>query len=136
MKAIIVLFGLLLSGIILLYSLKLKQSTVGPHGGEVKQAENFNIEMKAAFPNLYFYLLDQKLKPIENKGISCEVRFFFPGDTSTDLTIKPFQEDGFILEASKIVYNSCRVTFNVFGKSISAKFEKESIIVQEKLNGN
>ncbi len=132
MFARFILLVLLLSGIVVLYSLDTYQSPSGPHGGDVKQAENFNIEMKASFPSIYVYLLDQKLKPINNKGITCEIKFFFPDDTSTDLELKPFQDDGFIMESSKIVYNFCIVTFNVFGKSVSAKFEKESTVVREK----
>jgi len=132
MKARIFLLGLLLSGIVILYSLNRNQSDLGPHGGKFKQADNFNIEMKESFPNIYVYLLDQKLKPVKNEGIFCEIKFYFPDSTSTDLALKPFRDDGFILEASKIVFNSFKVTFNVFGKSVSAKFEKESILVRKK----
>lgn len=132
MKARIILLGLLLSGIVVLFSINEPQPAIGPHGGELKQAENFKIELKSSFPNFYTYLLDQKLKPVKNKGITCEIKFFFPDDTSADLILKPFQDDGFILELGKTVYNSCIVTFNVFGKSVSAKFEKENSIVSEK----
>lgn len=128
----LVLFGLLVSGIAILYSLNIYQLPIGPHGGELKQAEDFNIELKASFPNLYVYLLDQKFKPINNKDISCEIRFFFPGDVSNDIVLKPFQEDGFVIETSKIMYKACRVTFNISGKSVSALFEKESSLVQRK----
>jgi len=129
MNTKLILFGSFISGIIILYSLSTAQSGAGPHGGELKETENYYIEMKATFPNLYFYLLTQKLEPVNNKGISCEATFFFPDQTSVVLSLKPFEDDGFIIESSKIVYNSCRVTFNVFGKSVSALFEKESMIV-------
>lgn len=136
MKARLILFVLFLSEILVLYSLNIVQSNTGPHGGEFKQVENFNIEMKSSFPNFYFYLLDQKLKPINNYGISCEVRFFLPDETSTELTLKRFQQDGFMIEAGEIIYNSCRVTFNVFGKLVSAKFEKENFMVRKKYPNN
>ncbi|MES2285501.1 MAG: hypothetical protein V4547_07420 [Bacteroidota bacterium] len=132
MNAKLILFGLLLSGIVILYSLNICQAITGPHGGELKPAENFNIELKEAFPNLHCYLLDQKLLPVSNKGVLCEVRFFLPNETSVDLNLKPFEDDGFILESNTIVYNSCRVTFNMSGKSVSAKFSKENLIVNDK----
>ncbi|MES2140719.1 MAG: hypothetical protein V4511_13505 [Bacteroidota bacterium] len=132
MNAKLILFGLLLSGIVILYSVNVYQSTTGPHGGELEPAENFNIELKEAFPNLQCYLLDQKLLPISNKGVLCEIRFFLPNETSVDLNLKPFEDDGFILESNTIVYNSCRVTFNMSGKSVSAKFSKENLIVHDK----
>lgn len=132
MNTKLILFGFFISVIILVYSLNFSQSTTGPHGGELKQAANYNIEMRADFPNLYFYLLNQKLAPVNNKGITCEVSFLFPDQTSIDLAPKPFEDDGFVIESSKIVYNSCRVTFNVFGKSVSALFQKENMIVNKK----
>lgn len=132
MNAKLILFGLLLSGIVILYSVNRYQGTTGPHGGELKAAENFHIELKEAFPNLHCYLLDQKLLPVSNVGVLCEVRFFMPDETSVDLTLKPFLNDGFILESNSIVYNSCKVTFNISGKSVSAKFDKENLIAHEK----
>lgn len=108
------------------------QPTTGPHGGMLKQAENYNIEMKVVHPNLYTYLLDQKLKPISNKGVSCEVKLFFHDNTSIDATLKPFQEEGFIMESGITDYHSCRITFNLFGKKISTRFENENAIVQKK----
>lgn len=128
MNAKLILFGLILSGIVLLYSANKYQGTIGPHGGELKAAENFHIELKEAFPNLHCYLLDQKLLPVNNDGVLCEIRFFMPDETTVDLTLKPFLSDGFILESNAIVYNSCRVTFNISGKSVSAKFAKEHLI--------
>lgn len=132
MNTKLILVGLLLSGIILLYSLNIDQSPTGPHGGELKQAESFNIEMLSSFPNLYVYLFDQKLQPINNKEVTCEIKFFFPDHTSKDLNLKPFEEDGFVIETSKIVYNACKVTFNVSGRPVSAMFEREHSIVKKK----
>jgi hypothetical protein len=128
MNTKLILFGLILSGIVVLYSVNRYQGTTGPHGGELKPAENFNIELKEAFPNLHCYLLDQKLEPVSNLGVLCEIRFFMPDETTVDLNLKPFLNDGFILESNTIVYNSCRVTFNISGKSVSAKFNKEHLI--------
>lgn len=132
MNAKLILFGLLLSGIVILYSVNRYQATTGPHGGELKPAENFHIELEEAFPNLHCYLLDQKLLPVSNEGVLCEIRFFLPNETSVELNLKPFLNDGFILESNSIKYSSCRVTFNMSGKFFSAKFDKENLIVHDK----
>ena|ERR1017187_10294991 len=107
------------------------QGTPGPHGGIVKSTENHNIEIKTMYPFIYSYLLDKKNKPIKNEGIACEIRFLLPDDTSIDVQLKPYREDGFIMESGSMVYNSMRVTFNVFGKSVSEVFENESAIVKK-----
>lgn len=132
MNAKLILLGLLLSGIVILFSVNRYQETTGPHGGELKSAENFLIELKEAFPDLHCYLLDQKLLPVSNKGVLCEIRFFMPDETTVDINLKPFLNDGFILESNTIVYTSCRVTFNISGKSVSAKFDKENLIARGK----
>lgn len=131
MKTKFILFGLLLLAIIF-YSVNKHQSIAGPHGGAIQQADNYNIELNAVSSNLYAYLLDQKLKPISNKGISCEVKFLLTDNTTMDAALKPFLEDGFIMESSTIVYQSCKITFNVHGNSISAKFEHENFSVHQK----
>lgn len=107
------------------------QPTTGPHGGVFKSAENYNIEVKKTYPSIYAYLLDNKNKPIKNKGITCGIRFLLEGDANIEVQLKPYKEDGFILESGSMGYNSFRITFNVYGKSVSAVFENESAIVQK-----
>lgn len=108
------------------------QTTTGPHGGRLQQVEKFNIETKTSYSEIYAYLLNKQSKPMSNKGISCEIRFFFLDGTDLDVTLKPYQEDGFKIESSISDYQSYRVMFNAFGKNISAKFENENAIVQKK----
>jgi len=107
------------------------QSSYGPHGGLIKPAGNYQIEMKNPFGNLYAYLLDKKSRTIPNKGISCKARYYFPDSTTTEIDLKPLGEDGFVTETT-IRFYSCKITFNLFGKSVSAKFENETPIAQKK----
>lgn len=126
-NSIILLFILLASTLI---SLKIFQSTYGPHGGVVKPAGVYHIEMKNPYGNLYAYLLEADSKPILNKGISCKARYYLPDSTSTEVDLKPFGDDGFTAETT-IRFYICKITFDVFGKSVSAKFENENPIVQK-----
>ncbi|MBI4944969.1 MAG: hypothetical protein HY840_01055 [Bacteroidetes bacterium] len=113
-----------------LIGFRLYQSSLGPHGGTVKHAGNYNIEMKNPYGNFYAYLLDKKLKPISNKGVSCEVKFFFSDNTNTDAVLKPQGDDAFFAE-TMFQYQSCRITFNVFGNVVSAQFSNETPMVQK-----
>ena len=129
-KIIIVVVIVLVAGG-LLVSLNLFQSPNGPHGGVVKPAGNYQIEMKNPYGNLYAYLLDVESKPIRNRRVTCNVRYYFPDNTTTDVDLKPFGDDGFTAETT-IKFYSCKITFNLQGKSVSAKFENENPIVQKK----
>ncbi len=133
MKTKIILLALLFSGITFVFiSMNIFQITTGPHGGNIKQVDDFNIEMKIPHPDFYAYLLNKQCKPINNKGVSGEIRFFFPDSTSLDIPLQPYEEDGFRMESSVLDYYSYRVTFHAFGKFISAKFENENAIARKK----
>ena len=123
--------GLLLLGITILFSMTMS-SPEGPHGGIIKKAEDYHIEIKNSPDTLFFaYLLNKKLNPISNKGISGDARFFFPDSTVFNVRLEPIAEDAF--KASTISgFYACKVNFNVFGKSVSAVFEKQQQIVRRK----
>lgn len=104
----------------------------GTHGGVVKKAEGFYIEMKNN-PDTSFsvYLLNKKLRTVSNKGISGEVKFFFPDSTTLDVPLKPVAGNAF---TARVIpgYYSCKITFHVFGKEVSAAFDRESQTAQKK----
>jgi hypothetical protein len=130
-KILITIF-LLFSISIFLFSLNFFQSSIGPHGGIVKEADEYNIEMKNIYPNIYTFLLNKKNKPIVNKKISCEISFVLPNNTVINSQLKPFNEDGFVMESGGLNFSSCRIFFNVLGKTVSADFESENPIVEKK----
>ena len=127
----IIIVLIIIAALVLLVSQNPFRSSTGPHGGIVKPAGNYQIEVNNPYGNLYAYLLDIESKPIKNKKITCSVRYYFPDDTTTDMDLKPFGDDGFMTETT-IKFYSCKITFNLQGKSVSAKFENESQIVQKK----
>lgn len=107
------------------------QIPLGPHKGTVKQAENFKIEKLHSHDVFYAFLLDNKSKPISNAGITAEARFYFSDQSTADIPLKPFGEDGFTAGVYTLGYYSCRITFHVHGKSISAIFDNENAIVNK-----
>lgn len=131
-KPVYIIISLLLVGLFL-YSYKSSvYNDIGPHGGRVKNVGNYNIEMKVASPNYQAFLLDNRLNPISNKGVTCEMRFFLYDSSTLDIDLKPFGEDGFIVESGIAGYHFYNVIFYAFGKQIKAKFEDENVIVLNK----
>lgn len=106
-------------------------SSLGPHGGIVKKAGNYNIELKTAYPYLYTFLLDKNIKPINNKGITCEARFVFSDNTDLNVSLISFMNDGFSTKLVTQDYSFVQILFNVKGEAVSSKFENENLIVKQ-----
>ena len=106
---------------------------IGPHGGTVKKANNyFSIEILTSAEKMHTYLLNKKRKTIPNKELKCAAKLFFYDNTSTDVSLKPLGDEGFSIELSALKFSSCRITFTISGKDITAKFQNESLIVEKK----
>ena len=125
-------FTLLLIAALILISLQIFQSSYGPHGGAIKPTGNYNIEMKNSAGSIYSYLLEQNLKPISNRGITCEASLVFPDYSRTDIELKPFGEDGFSSDVITKYFASSTITFHVLGKNISSEFESETLFAKKK----
>jgi hypothetical protein len=132
MKTKITFLVILFSIAVAFVSFNKFQSVVSPHGGRVKPAGEYNIEMKNVYPNLYTFLLDKNNKPISNKGIVCKAKFIFLDSTTLDIPLRPFEKDGFSGELNTLSFYSCRIYYDISGKSISANFETENQIVEKK----
>jgi hypothetical protein len=106
------------------------QSNSGPHGGMVKPADEYTIEMKNVYTEFNTWLLGKDLKPVSNNGIECEVNFLFADSTSMDVKLTPSGEDGFATKTGVPGFTSCRITFDLPGKKVSARFENSGTIVK------
>lgn len=116
-----------------LMGLDLFQSFIGPHKGTVKNAGAFHlIEFRNDGQEAYAYLLDKKLYPISNNGIVAEIKFIYPDSTHYVKPLKPFGSEGFSTEIGSTPFSSCRISFTVSGKVVSAKFENSNLIVERK----
>ncbi len=113
-------------------SQELNKTTLGPHGGAIKQVEGFQIEMKNSLDGFQAFLLDASSKPVGNKNVTCKVRLIFNDKSTVDYSLKSFGDDGFVCEANMRGVMSSRITFNLAKKSISALFLNESKLAGSK----
>lgn len=129
-KLMLILFFLIILSIII--SLAFIQYDLGPHGGTIKNAGVYNIELKNSYPVFYVFLLDRNHMPIKNYGITCDAKFIYQDTTSYDAILRPYSDDGFYSEYTSSSFNLCKINFNVRGRIVSAVFENDITIVKKK----
>lgn len=103
----------------------------GPHGGRLKTVQNYKIEMLGSYRRVITYLFDKDLKPISNKGISGNILFFYTGNASLNIKLKPYEHNGFFAEVSAIDYFYCIVNLNIYGNTISSTFDNLSELAKK-----
>lgn len=104
----------------------------GPHNGRVEKAgSSYFIEFKNLNQEIHTYLLDKTFRSIDNKGISCEIKFIYADSTSFTKSLLPFGNDGFTSGLITSPFHSCRIIFNVAGNTVSAGFENPNPLVQK-----
>lgn len=109
------------------------QMPQGPHNGRIEKAGNlYFIEFKNLNQEIQTYLLDKTFKCIGNKDISCEIKFIYTDGTSYTKPLQPYGNEGFSSGIITSPFHSCRISFNVAGKIVSAKFENQHLLVQKK----
>ena len=129
-KLILTLFFLFIASLII--SLAFIQYDLGPHGGTVKNAGVYNIELKNSYPIFYVFLLDRNHMPIKNYGITCDAKFIYQDTTSYKKALMPYSDDGFYSEYTSSGFNFCKINFNIRGRIVSAIFENDISIVNKK----
>jgi len=96
----------------------------GPHGGTVQEAEPNHVEILLKNDMLQFFLLDGDAKPLGNKGITGTVLLQFADGSSKRANLMAMGSDGFMADDAKAAsFFNAIATFNVNGKSVSAKFK-------------
>ncbi len=126
-KSILIICFILI--VLVFVSMNLFPTPIGPHGGIVKSAGGYNIEMVSGYRDIYTYLLDGKQRSLSNEGITCEVCYIFPDSTRITNSLRPYGKDGFSSHTTILKFHSLKITFNVHGKLVSAKFENDYPIV-------
>ena len=131
MRTRTIFFAVLLVLAALFISMKtIFASDLGPHGGKTEKAGDHYIEVQKDDAHFYAFLLNKDKESIKNTNISCEIKFFLLDGTSLNIPLKPFGDEAFVIDYFESDYESYRITFEVEGKSVNAKFDKESFLVK------
>lgn len=99
-----------------------------PKRGMIKEADGYYIEIKNTNRNFNAYLLNSEKEPMSTKNIYAKAQFFFPDSTDLEIDLKPFNKVAFTCIPPPGYYG-CKITFNIMGKSVSAKFPSQTPIV-------
>lgn len=117
----IILIGLFTSAVI--------PDTKGPHGGELKSAGDYMIELDRTETTIEAYLFDSLGQAMGNRKISCEVILFYFDCTEYTVRMSPNGKEGFIGFVPDSFFSSCDVTFSYGDKQVTASFENPVMIV-------
>lgn len=102
----------------------------GPNEGRIQKVGNNYIEVKKEYVHFFTFLLDEQKNEMSNANMSCEIRFFLSDGSTLDIPLAKHGTNGFVIDYFANDYNSYRVTFEVAGKYIGAKFENENLLVK------
>ncbi len=102
----------------------------GPHDGTVKKAGPYYIEMKTAEKRLFAYLLDKKLKTLSNAGIHGEADLVFIDNTTQNIPLMADKDSAFMCTVPA-EFASCKITFTITGKAVSARFSNPVKLVRK-----
>jgi hypothetical protein len=130
MKVRSVLTVWLLFAMVVVMALNTFRGSSGPHGGIVKIAGDYKIEMLNSSFGLSVYLLDARERAIGNDKIMCKVEFLFPDSSSITYVLKPYGADGFEIDWGTFEFYTCKIYFYVDGKSVSAWFDNPNTVVR------
>lgn len=99
----------------------------GPHNGIIKKVKNYYIETLIRDNKVYFFFLDEKLKPINNSEITGTATLLFADGKSKKVELTNVDTDAFTVnEMNAYAYTDIYLTFKIKGKSISTVFSKET----------
>ncbi|MEO5569502.1 MAG: heavy metal-binding domain-containing protein [Bacteroidia bacterium] len=96
----------------------------GPHGGTMQEADPYHAEIAVKNDKVMLYLLDGDAKMMSNDGVIGSANFVMPDGKAIKEILTAHAEDGFEVNNPTVVnYKSCKVTFTVKGKAVTAHFK-------------
>ena len=118
----------LLLAICLSQLVKAQQKGFGPHGGRLKNAGNYKIELFGCDDHLEIYLFDRDTNAINNNGITGTVEFYFSGSATLVSTLIHYGVDGFTAKIPAMTFIYSKPILNINRTFIvTEKFDNECI---------
>lgn len=117
------------------YSFSQDHEHKAPHGGSVKSAGDYHIEMVMKDKKMTFYIYDATMKPVKNAGINGNIVLQYEKNSATE-KLMPESTDHFMVSMKEGHVMSCDVTFTIGAKKVSAKFEHKDMDMMDMKNMN
>ncbi|HEX7414186.1 MAG TPA: hypothetical protein VF411_09085, partial [Bacteroidia bacterium] len=109
--------------------LEAQENGIGPHGGRLKTASNYKIEVFGCNDYLEIYLFDGALNAINNNNLSGTVEFFYTAKATLSSPLVHYGMDGFTAKIPANTFLYCKPSFNMNGMFIvTEKFENECLM--------
>jgi len=103
-----------------------------PHGGQIRQSDQYYIEFLFSTVNSYVYLYDQKAHPVSNVDVSGKLIFKQYDSTITAVILKQLVDYGFTADTNIPMYSICTVALMVKGKNLSVDFDYQESVAEQK----
>ena len=118
--------GLILT---LLFSLSFaQQSNLGPHGGRIKTAGKYKVELLGCDNYLEVYLYDADTNAVNNKEVTGSIEFYYNSEASLNSTLVRYGMDGFTARIPNNTFFYSKVTFDINGLLlVTEKFDNECL---------
>ena len=107
------------------------QMDMPPHGGVLKDAGKYRVEMTVDLvmmqDRLAFYIFKGNMKPLSGKDVTGSITFLNPDGTSTTTPLVSRGGNHFVAQLENTEPFSCTVEFVVKGKPVSAVFSHKGL---------
>lgn len=113
---------LILTVFVLTAFLSAQTSIAAPHGGSIKTADNYKVEMVDCYEYVEVYLYELDMCPVLNRGFSGQIDFYFPNNDCYSSKLYYYGVDAFTAEVTQHCYTGCSVNLHGVGVSIKAEF--------------
>ena len=128
---------LIIGGTTVSYAQNVAAKRKAPHGGMIQKAGSYRIEMVKGDNTISIYLLDTEEKTLSNTGVTGTAVFDFLNKTKSTATLEKGDKNALLLDTPKAnVFVFCKVTMEVNGKTITAKFQNDAVSLEDMQHGH
>ena len=105
-----------------------QQLGLGPHGGRLKIAGNYKIELLGCENYLEVYVFDIDTEAVNNANIKGNIEFFYRDQATLSYPLVKYGMDGFTAKIPITTFFQCRVSLDINSEFIvTEKFDNECL---------